>query len=156
MISSCTDAKDAVVNTSSKLDSSDIEKIGHFKAWGEKFRYVHKHSILYTWENSKMTLISLRLTHELREKLNWYAEKENIGKTIALRKILEIGMREIKIEYSLDLYSKGKITLMKAAEIAGLSLWEMLDIIRERRVQMYYTIRDAEKDIRASLKGLLG
>ncbi len=103
-----------------------------------------------------MTLISLRLTHELREKLNWYAEKENIGKTIALRKILEIGMREIKIEYSLDLYSKGKITLMKAAEIAGLSLWEMLDIIRERRVQMYYTIRDAEKDIRASLKGLLG
>ena len=49
---------------------------------------------------------------------------------------------------SLDLYKKGKITLGRAGEIAGLSLWEMIDIVREKRIPMPYTIEDVEKDIK--------
>ena len=100
-----------------------------------------------------MPLISTRVPEELDEELEWYAKKEKVGKTIALRKILDKGLKEIKIEYALYLYQKGKITLMKASEIAAIPLWEIFDIIREKKVPMHYTIEDVEKDIKSALKG---
>ncbi len=99
-----------------------------------------------------MPLISTRVPDELDEELEWYARKEKIGKTIALRRALDKGLREIRLEYALDLYKKGKITLMKAADIAELPLWEVLEIIREKRIPMHYTLEDAEKDIRSAMK----
>ncbi len=99
-----------------------------------------------------MPLISTRVPDELDEELEWYAKKEKVGKTIALRRVLDKGLKDIRLEYSLDLYQKGKITLMKAAEIAGLSLWEILDIVREKRISPYYTLREAEEDIKSALK----
>ena len=100
-----------------------------------------------------MPLISTRVTEELDEELEWYAKKEKVGKTIALRKVLDKGLKEIKVEHSLELYEKGKITLMKASEIAAIPLWEILDIIREKKVPMHYTLEDVEKDIKSALKG---
>jgi len=54
-----------------------------------------------------------------------------------------------KLEHTLDLYQKGEITLLKAAEIAGISLWEILEIVREKRLPMHYTLEDVEKDIKS-------
>ncbi len=94
-----------------------------------------------------MALISTRIPEDIEKELKWYAEKERLGVTIALRRILEKGLKETKLEYALDLYKKGKITLMKSGEIAGLSLWEMLDVVREKRIPMQYTIEDVKKDV---------
>lgn len=99
-----------------------------------------------------MPLISTRVPEELDEELEWYAEKEKVGKTIALRRILDKGLREIRLEYALDLYQNGKITLMKASEIAAIPLWEILEIVRGKKVPMYYTLEDVEKDIKSALK----
>ena len=99
-----------------------------------------------------MALISTRIPEDIEKELIWYANKEKIGRTIALRKILEKGLRETKLEYALDLYAKGKITLGKAAEISGLSLWEIIDIIREKRISMRYTLKDVEKDLEIAMK----
>lgn len=60
--------------------------------------------------------------------------------------------QKIKLEHALDLYKKGKITLWKAAELAGLSLWEILEIVRKRKIPMYYTLEDVEEDIKAALE----
>ncbi len=95
-----------------------------------------------------MALISTRIPEDVEEKIEWYAEKEKIGRTIALRKILDRGLKEIKLEHALDLYAKGKVTLWKAASLADLSLWEMLDIVRERRIPMHYTLEDVEADFK--------
>ena len=56
-----------------------------------------------------------------------------------------------KLEHTLDLYQKGEITLLKAAEIAGISLWEILEIVREKRLPMHYTLEDVEKDIKTAI-----
>src|SRR3989338_464022 len=93
-----------------------------------------------------MALVSTRIPDDLEKEVEWYAKKEQIGKAIALRKILDRGLKEIRLEYALDLYAKGKITLGRAAEVAGLSLWDMIDIVRERRIPMHYTVEDVEKD----------
>ena len=98
-----------------------------------------------------MSLISTRIPDELDKELEWYAKKEKVGKTIALRMVLDKGLKEIRLEYALDLYQKGRITLMKAAEIASMSLWEILEIVREKRIPMHYALKDVEKDIKAAL-----
>ena len=99
-----------------------------------------------------MPLISTRVPDDLDEELEWYAKKEKIGKTIALRRVLDKGLKEIRLEHALNLYQRGKVTLMKAAETAGMSLWEILEIVREKKIPMHYTLEDAEKDIKAALK----
>lgn len=99
-----------------------------------------------------MTLVSTRIPEELQKALEWYSKKERIGRAIALRKILEKGLKEIKTEYALELYAKGKVTLLKATEIAGISLWELLDIVREKRIPLSYTVHDIEHDIEAALE----
>ena len=99
-----------------------------------------------------MALISTRIPEDIEKELKWYAEKEKLGMTIALRRVLDKGLKEIKREHALDLYQKGKVTLMKAGEIAGLSLWEILEIVRKRRIPMHYTLEDVKKDIEIALK----
>ncbi len=94
-----------------------------------------------------MAIVSTRIPEDIEKELQWYAEKEKLGVTIALRKILEKGIKEVKLEYALELYKKGKISLMKTGELAGISLWEILEIVRERKIPMRYTIEDAEKDL---------
>ncbi|MEE8167836.1 MAG: UPF0175 family protein [Candidatus Hydrothermarchaeales archaeon] len=98
---------------------------------------------------SNMVLISTRLPLEMEKEVNWYAKKEKVGKTVAIRKILDIGLKDIKLEHALEEYKIGKVTLWKAAEIAGLSLWEMLEIIKERKISLPYTIEDVKEDLAA-------
>ncbi len=94
-----------------------------------------------------MTLISTRLPPEIKKEIEWYARKEKVGKSVALRRILERGLKEVKLEHALDEYSKGKVTLWKAAELAGISLWEMTDVVRERRIGVRYTHEDVVSDL---------
>lgn len=83
----------------------------------------------------------------MKREIEWYAKKEKVGKTVAIRKVLDKGLREIKLEHALDEYKKGKITLWKAASIAGISLWEMLDMVKEKKIPAPYTLEDLKEDI---------
>lgn len=95
-----------------------------------------------------MALISTRIPEDIEKELIWYANKEKIGKTIALRKILGRGLKEIKLEYALQRLAEHKISLGKASEEAGLSLWEMLDTVKEKKIDWIgLTPEDIEKDL---------
>ena len=49
---------------------------------------------------------------------------------------------------AVELYREGRLSLGKAAELAGIkSKWEMLMLLNERGVPLDYTARDAKKDL---------
>jgi predicted HTH domain antitoxin len=50
------------------------------------------------------------------------------------------------------LYRDGKVTLRKAAKIADVSLWEMMEIVKERKVPIQYDYEDFRADFEAALK----
>ncbi len=56
--------------------------------------------------------------------------------------------KEFELEKSLILYNAGKITLWKAARMADISLWKMIEIVKERRLIIQY----AEKEFRSDLE----
>jgi AbrB family looped-hinge helix DNA binding protein len=73
----------------------------------------------------------------------------------------EVGNRIARKEYrkrslAVDLYREGRLSLGKAAELAGArSKWEMLMLLGERGVPLDYTADDAEKDLQ-TLESVLG
>ncbi len=57
-----------------------------------------------------------------------------------------------KLEFTLDEYLSDKFSLGKASEIAGISIWEMLDELKKKNVTLNYKISEAELEIEKVLK----
>ena len=49
---------------------------------------------------------------------------------------------------AIELYREGKVSLGKAAEIAGITRWEMMEILTSKGVPIQYDVKDLEKDIK--------
>lgn len=52
----------------------------------------------------------------------------------------------MKLEHYARLYGDGKLTLARAARDAGVSLWEMMDYARARKLPAQYDLEDLERD----------
>lgn len=55
--------------------------------------------------------------------------------------------KEERVETTLSLYKEGKVTLWKVAELADLSLWEMVEEVERRGVKLQYGLRELEEDL---------
>ena len=64
-------------------------------------------------------------------------------------------IQDWKIENALERLSAHKITLGRAAEEAGISRWEMMDIVKERKIDwLGLTLEDIEEDIKSAKKSV--
>jgi len=54
----------------------------------------------------------------------------------------------VRLYLAIELYREGKVSLGKAAEIAGVTKWEMMEILASRNVPIQYNVKDLEKDIK--------
>ena len=62
----------------------------------------------------------------------------------------------IRRSLAVELYREGKLSLGKAAEVAGVrNKWEMLMLLNEKRVAIDYTAEDGERDLK-TLEEVLG
>jgi len=77
------------------------------------------------------------------------AEVEMPGSILALIKVDRDQLGPfIKRSLAVELYREGKLSLGKAAELAGAkSKWEMLMLLGERGVPLDYTAEDAKDDL---------
>jgi len=94
--------------------------------------------------------ISLRLPRETIKKLSELAEKEGKDRSSLIREILENGVKEKNLNHAVELYRTAQITGWRAAQLAGISLWNFYKILAEKGVLIQYSEHDLEED----LKGL--
>ncbi|WP_258083232.1 UPF0175 family protein [Thermococcus thermotolerans] len=75
-----------------------------------------------------------------------------------LMRILRLDERElsraVRVYLAIELYREGIVSLGKAAEIAGISRWEMMELLASRGVSLNYDENDLQEDIE-TLEGLL-
>ena len=64
-----------------------------------------------------------------------------------VRRLLSQAIQQWKLEHYVRLYGDGKLTLARAARDAGVSLWEMMDYARSRRVPAQYDVEDLQQDL---------
>ena len=93
-------------------------------------------------------LISTRIDRKTSQEIIKLAKEKNVGKTIILREAINKGLADLKLDFALELYKKGKVTLWKASGIAQLSLWEFIDIIKREKIPFNYSLEDAKEDIK--------
>lgn len=100
----------------------------------------------------KEQLIASRVPPELLADLQRIEEVEHVDRSTAVRRLLYTAIREWKLEHATGLYAENRITLARAAEEAGVSVREMMEYARQKKVPMQYDLEDFEQD----LKGVYG
>ena len=92
--------------------------------------------------------INLRVPQEVADDLDRLATEEHLNRVDVARQILLEGVAHRKQALALQLYREGKVSRSRAAEIAGVSLWEMMDLLDRAEVKADYSLREAVEDIR--------
>ncbi len=65
----------------------------------------------------------------------------------------QMNTQELRRELALALYAQGRLSLGKARELAGLSLWEFRQWLGLRRIEAHYDTAEVRDDI-ATLRAL--
>lgn len=60
---------------------------------------------------------------------------------------------ELKVEIAVHLYTQGRLSIGKARELAGMSLWEFRQLLASRRISPHYDVADLNEDV-ATLRQL--
>lgn len=95
-------------------------------------------------------VITARIDEALAREIEEYMKDFKVGRSTAIKMILSIGIRDWKTQKALKLYSEGKITLWKAAEMCDVSLREMIKKAAERGIPYQYSLSDLIEDIEAA------
>ena len=96
--------------------------------------------------------ISIRPTDELMKKLEKLGMIEQRERSVLLRRILMTGLEEDLKKHALALYRERKVSLAKAAELADISVREMMDLIKEKGLSLHITGEDLREDFEAALR----
>jgi predicted HTH domain antitoxin len=94
-----------------------------------------------------MITTSVRLPEDLAREIEKAAKEEKVDKGAILRRFADAGLREYKLEKALDKYRQGRVSLWKAAGLAGISYREALEEARKRNIPFQYREEDLERDI---------
>ena len=78
-----------------------------------------------------MVTKTVHLTEDLLKSVSYRTKLEDVDESTAIRQFIRLGV----MWYVVDLYKMGKITLGEAAELSGVSLSRMLDILAEHGVK---------------------
>lgn len=81
-----------------------------------------------------MGTISARLPEDIEADLEEYLEEEQLDRSTAVRKLLAEALDTWRKERALEKLDRGDVTFMRAAEMAGLSVWDFARLAKERDV----------------------
>ncbi|RLI86164.1 MAG: hypothetical protein DRO98_05765 [Archaeoglobales archaeon] len=99
-----------------------------------------------------MVTTSVRLPREIVEEIEKLSRDEGVDRGTLIRKLIAESLKEYKIKKALELYREGKVSLWKAAEIAGITYTEALEELKRRNIPFKYNSEDLEVDIAWAMK----
>ena len=93
--------------------------------------------------------ISVRLDKSVLKDLAEVEDRWQTDRSEVVRRLLVSSIRELKIKTALEDVAAHKKSIGKAAEECGVSLWEMLELVKERNLDWTgYSEDDLEKDLK--------
>ena len=96
-------------------------------------------------------IISTRIPDEVARDLKEIEKEEKTDRATLVRKLLARAIEQWKMDRALRLYREGKVTLWRAARLAGITLREIMELATKQGIQFKYTTKDLEEDIEAAL-----
>jgi len=96
---------------------------------------------------NKTVSIGVRLPKELLDYVEEEAKKEKVDRTTIIRKLMEKGIAESKKERAAQLYMEGKISISGAADIAALTIPEMVEYLVSKGYKSSYSLEDFRRGV---------
>jgi len=89
-------------------------------------------------------VIATRVNEELLREIELVSKVEGLDKSSAIKKLLLEGLKKWKLDYAIKLYKEEKVSIWKAARIANISIWELIEIIKEKNITLNLDESDLE------------
>ncbi|MBM3747058.1 MAG: hypothetical protein FJW34_14810 [Acidobacteria bacterium] len=99
-------------------------------------------------EMKKERMVGARLPTGLVRDLDMIENVEQADRSTTIRKLLCRAVADWKLEHQARQYGSGKASLARAAREAGVSVWEMMDYLRSRKIAAQYDLEDLEADLK--------
>ena len=99
-----------------------------------------------------MKNISIRLREDFMKEAEKLAKLELVDKSVIIREALEEGFIDVKLKIAIEMFTKGKASTSEAAEIADLSIGEMMDELVKRGIKTNITKEDIKGSLKKALK----
>ncbi len=97
----------------------------------------------------KQQRVSLTLPKKILEEAEKMAREKLEDRSTAIRELLAIGIAEYRENEAVKNYAEGKLSLGKAAELAGVSMWRLIDLLKEKKVPLRYDLDKLKEEIEA-------
>ena len=96
--------------------------------------------------------ISIVISDDLKKEIDKLKKLFQEDQSSLIRRLLWKSIVQEKIEFAIKEYINDKISMGKAAELAGVSIWEMMDELKKRNIALKYKISEAQLEIEKILK----
>jgi predicted HTH domain antitoxin len=93
--------------------------------------------------------MSARLEADELQLLDSLAGLSGCDRSALIKTLLRLGMKELRFEQAVDAYRKESVTLGRAAELAGIHLWDFLARMRDQQLELHYDVEEFEADLGA-------
>ena len=104
----------------------------------------------------KKQMAGTKLPAALVRDLRVIEAVEQSDRSTVLRRLLSSAVAGWKVDHYARQYGEGKMTLARAAEEAGVSLWEMMDYTRRKKIPWQYDLDDLAHDLKTLRERLAG
>jgi len=92
--------------------------------------------------------LGARIEPEIMEIVNKVSEEKKVDRTSAIKILVSAGWKELSLEKALQLYKEGKISVDKAAKIAGLTVSEMMNEITIHGIKSDETLEEYREGVK--------
>jgi len=79
---------------------------------------------------------TIRLSPEEERALEQMSREEHLSETVLLKKLVSESLARRRLDWACAAYARGEIDIRGAAQYAGLNIYEMLDELKRRDVEI--------------------
>jgi len=95
----------------------------------------------------ELTTVSARIQKSQAEEIERLASKRGTDKSAIIRELLATAIQDKKIEDALNQVQAKKITVWKAAEMAGVTYREMLELLKSHNIPFPLSEQELRREI---------
>ena len=94
------------------------------------------------------TTVSTRLNQSELALIQSLAELEGCDRGTLFRSLLRSGLERLRRDRAVEAYRREQVTLSRAAELAGMSVWDFLALMESEKLELHYDVTEFREDLR--------
>ena len=98
---------------------------------------------------SATSTVSTRLDSADLALIQTLAELEGCDRATLIKSLLRSGLHSLRRERAIQAYRRDEVSLSRAAELAGLSVWDFLALMSPEKLELHYDVAEFEEDLNA-------